>query len=125
MKLRSFERPNAGFISPSKALEHMLGASPAVPSHRMKLQAATVSSGGGSELRVALVSNFSDDTLAVEAMLREGQPESDAVPQPVPAPWCIIRCLLLLVCHCGADTHMVQVRWRVGRCRRQRLWVRV
>jgi hypothetical protein len=88
LKLRSFERPNGGFVSPSKALEHILGGSPTVSAHRMRLQAATVSSGGSNDLRVALVRNFSDNTDAVEAMLRaQAQPESDGVPQPVSSPW--------------------------------------
>jgi hypothetical protein len=88
MKLRSFERPNGGFISPSKALEHMLGGSPAVPAHRARLQAASVSDGSGDALRITVVRNFSDSTDAVDAMLRaQLQTDSEAVLQPVPSPW--------------------------------------
>ena len=75
-------------MSPSKALDHILGGSPAVPAHRMRLQAATVSRGGSNDLRVAIVRNFSDNTDAVDAMLRvQALPESDGVPQPVSSPW--------------------------------------
>jgi hypothetical protein len=96
MKLRSFERPNAGFVSPSKALEHILGASPTVTSHRMRLQAATVSSGGNGELRVAFVRNFSDDANAVEAMLRsQAVPESDGASVAASAPWYVTTCPLV------------------------------
>jgi hypothetical protein len=84
MKLRSFERPNGGFISPSKALEHILGGSAAVSAHRTRLQAAAPS----SDLRISLVTNFSDSTAAVDAMLRaQLQPQGDAVLQPVSSPW--------------------------------------
>ncbi len=84
MKLRSFERPNGGFISPSKALEHILGGSPAVPALRTRLHAAAPS----SDLRISLVRNFSDSTDAVDAMLRaQLQPPADAVLQPVSSPW--------------------------------------
>jgi hypothetical protein len=92
MKLRSFERPNGGFISPSKALEHILGGSAAVPAHRMRLQAAVVSSGDGNELRITAVRNFSDSTDAVDALLRaQLQPDSEGVLEPVPSPWSFHR----------------------------------
>jgi hypothetical protein len=88
LKLRSFERPNGGFVSPTKALEHILGASPAVSAHRSRLLAATVSGGGSNELRISVVRNFSDSTDAVDAMLRaQAQPASDGAPQPVASPW--------------------------------------
>ena len=88
MKLRSFERPNGGFVSPSKALEHILGGSAAVAAHRMRLQSAVVSSGDGNELRITAVRNFSDSNDAVDALLRaQLQPDSEGVLEPVPSPW--------------------------------------
>ncbi len=76
-------------MSPSKALEHILGGSSSVPVHRSRLQAAAVSGGGSHELRIALVRNFSDSTDAVDSMLRaQVHAEAEGLSQSVTSPWC-------------------------------------